>query len=156
MNILKELNVFNRVVFLDRTHTYLIDNKPSAKYSVTGFLESFKEPFEKEKWAKIKGSEFGLPPEDIIKGWDQKNLYSKVLGTVFHNYAENYYNNKVVPYDKDWVSSQLTSEQHLELRDTLEILLKQFNNFYDDCINIFLSAQQKNCDKCESKLFLVK
>jgi hypothetical protein len=132
MDILNQLTVFNRIVFLDRTHTYLIDNKPSAKYSVTGLLESFKEPFEKEKWAKIKGNEFGLPPEDIIASWDQKNLYSKVLGSVFHNYAENYYNNKVIPYDKEWVSSQLTSEQHDELRDTLNILLKQFNNFYNE------------------------
>jgi hypothetical protein len=132
MDILKELSIFNRIVFLDRTHTYLIDNKPSAKYSVTGLLESLKEPFEKEKWATIKGKEFGLTSEEIIKSWDQKNLYSKVLGTVFHNYAENYFNNKVVPYDREWVSSQLTKEQHNELRETLETLLKQFNNFYND------------------------
>jgi hypothetical protein len=131
IEVLKELAVFNRIVFLDRTHTYLVDNKPSAKYSVTKLLESFKEPFEKEKWAKIKANEFGLLPEDIMLNWDQKNLYSKVLGTVFHSYAENYYNNKVVPYDKDWVSSQLNGEQHEELRDTLGTLLTQFNNFYN-------------------------
>lgn len=132
IDILKELSVFNKIVFLNRTHTYLINNKPSAKYSVTGFLESFKEPFEKEKWAGIKGKEFGLTAKEIMDGWDQKNMYSKVLGTVFHNYAENYYNNKVIPYDKEWVSSQLTPEQHSELRSTLEILLTQFNNFYND------------------------
>jgi len=132
IDILKELSVFNRIVFLDRTHTYLIDNKASAKYSVTGLLESLKEPFEKEKWASIKGKEFGLTAEEIMWGWDQKNMYSKVLGTIFHGYAENYYNNKVVPYDKKWVTSQLTPEQHTELRKTLEVLLKQFNNFYND------------------------
>jgi hypothetical protein len=38
----------------------------------------------------------------------------------------------VIPYDREWVSSQLTSEQHQELRDTLAILLKQFNNFYNE------------------------
>lgn len=132
IDILKELSVFNRIVFIDRTHTYFIDNKPSAKYSVTGLLESFKEPFEKEKWAEIKGKGWGLSSKEIMDDWDQKNLYSKVLGTVFHGYAENYYNNKVVSYDKEWVSSQLTREQHQELRETLETLLIQFNNFYND------------------------
>jgi len=73
-----------------------------------------------------------LEPEDIKKDWDSKNLYSKVLGTIFHGYAENYYNNKIVPYDKNWVSSQLNDEQHTQLRQTLEILLKQFNNFYNN------------------------
>ena len=132
MNVLKDLKVFDRIIFIDRSHTYHIDNKPSAKYSVTGFIESFKEPFERDKWAEIKAKEFGLNPEDIKKEWDYKNLYSKVLGTVFHGYAENYYNNKIVPYSKEWVSSQLSKEQHQELRQTLEVLLVQFNNFYND------------------------
>ena len=131
-DILKQLKIFDNIIFLEGSHTYKIDNKPSANFSVTGFIESFKEPFEKEKWAGIKGKQFGLTAEEIIWSWDQKNMYSKVLGTVFHGYAENYYNNKVVPYDKNWVSSQLTSEQHDELRETLKVLLKHFNNFYND------------------------
>lgn len=132
MEILKELNVFNRIVFLDRTHTYLIDNKPAAKYSVTGLLESFKEPFDAEKWSKIKAAEIGVTPQEMQESWNSKNCYSKVLGTVFHTYAENYYQNKVVPYDRLWVSSQLNETQHQELRTTLESLLKQFNKFYND------------------------
>lgn len=132
MEILKELNVFNRIVFLDRTHTYLIDNQPSAKYSVTGLLEFFKEPFDSEKWAKIKAAAIGITAEEMQESWKSKNNYSKVLGTVFHTYAENYYQNKVVPYDRLWVSTQLNEEQHGELRSTLESLLKQFNKFYND------------------------
>lgn len=132
MQILKELMVFDRIVFLDRTHTYLIDNKPSAKCSVTKLLEYFKEPFDSLKWAKIKGQEIGMSAQEMQDHWTSKNNYSKVLGTIFHTYAENYYQNKVIPYDKNWVSEQLNSEQHSELRDTLELLLKQFNNFYND------------------------
>lgn len=132
MEILKELTVFNRIAFLGKSHRYLIDNQPSAKYSVTGLLESFKEPFDSEKWSKIKAAEIGMTPKEMQEYWNSKNTYSKVLGTVFHTYAENYYQNKVIPYDRLWVSSQLDEEQHQELRNTLEILLKQFNNFYND------------------------
>jgi len=135
MQILKELSIFNRIVFLDKTHSYLIDNKPTAKYSVTKLLESFKEPFDAEKWSKIKAREIGVTPKEILESWNSKSTYSKVLGTVFHTYAENYYQNKVIPYDRDWVSSQITEEQHTELRNTLEDLLKQFNNFYNDTKN---------------------
>jgi hypothetical protein len=132
MEILKELSVFNRIVFLDKTHSYLIDNKPAAKYSVTKLLESFKEPFDSEKWSKIKAREIGVSSQEMLDSWDSKSTYSKVLGTVFHSYAENYYQNKVIPYDKNWVSSQINDEQHSELKTTLESLLKQFINFYND------------------------
>ena len=132
MEILKELTVFNRIAFLGKSHQYLIDNQSSAKCSVTGLLESFKEPFDSQKWAKIKAAEIGVTAQEMQESWNSKNTYSKVLGTVFHTYAENYYQNKVIPYDRLWVSSQLDSEQHQELRSTLESLLKQFNNFYND------------------------
>lgn len=130
-NILNELKVFDNIVFLEGSHTYEINNKPSANFSVTGFIESFKEPFERDKWAEIKAKEIGVTAKEMKDSWDEKNQYSKILGSTFHTYAENYYNNKVVPYDKEKVASILSPSYHNEMRETLKIILKQFNNFYN-------------------------
>jgi hypothetical protein len=129
---IKELQVFNRITFLDSTHTYQIDGKPSAKVSVTRLIDGYKIPFEKEKWAKIKADKLGLTTEEIIQDWGKQNLYSTTLGTIVHNFIDNYYNNKIVPYDKVKVEEELGRDKYNELKEHVVPLINQFYNFYND------------------------
>jgi len=132
LNKLKELTVFNSITFLSSTHKYLIDNKPGAPLSVTGLLGLYKEKFDKEKWSAITAKKQGTTPDVIQSIWALNNVYSTTRGTILHNYIENFYNNKVVQYNKEQVEKELGPEEHIRLREEILILIKQFNNFYKD------------------------
>jgi hypothetical protein len=129
---LKSLSVFDGIVFLHEKHSYLINGRPSAKVSVTGLLNIYKPPFEQEKWAAIKAEQRKITPEEIKEEWRINNLYATTRGTILHNYMENYYDNKIIPYDKGETERQLGFELHLKLREELKTLVKHFNNFYND------------------------
>lgn len=131
IDIFKQLSIFNRIVFLSKTHKYCIDNKPTERPSVTGLLDYYKPKFDTEKWAKIKSNDLGLTPDEIKADWKQNNLYSTTLGTILHQYIDNYYNNKIIPYNKTDVEVSLGREKHIQLRTTLAKLIQQFNNFYN-------------------------
>lgn len=129
---LSDLRVFDCITFLHSTHQYLINNQPSAPISVTGLLGKYKEKFDTEKWAAIKAEKLGITPDEMKAVWKLNNLYSTHRGTILHNYIENYYNNKIVPYNKEEVEKDLGSDEHNRLRDEIQILVKQFKDFYKD------------------------
>jgi hypothetical protein len=129
---LKSLTVFNSIVFLHKTHSYLINGRPSAKVSVTGLLNLYKPKFDVNKWSAIKAEQRGITAEEIKEEWRLNNLYATTRGSIFHNYVENYYDNKVIPYDQYSVQKDLGDELHAKLRDELPDLIKQFNKFYND------------------------
>lgn len=136
LNHFTDLRVFDCITFLHTTHQYLINNQPSAPISVTGLLGKYKEKFEADKWAAIKAEKIGTSPEELKKEWKQNNLYSTHRGTILHNYIENYYNNKIVPYNKEEVERDLGRDEHNRLRDEIQLLVKQFKNFYADTPDI--------------------
>jgi ATP-dependent exoDNAse (exonuclease V) beta subunit len=129
---LKSLAIFNCITFIQSTHAYLINGRPSAKVSVTGLLNKYKPVFEVDKWAAIKAEQRNITPSEIKEEWRLNNLYATTRGTIFHSYAENYFNNKVIPYNKDEVQRDLGTEMHNQLREELVLLIKQFNNFYNE------------------------
>lgn len=129
---LRDLRVFDCITFIQSTHRYLINNQPSAPISVTGLLGLYKEKFEEDKWAAIKAKKLGILPEEMKRVWKQNNLYSTHRGTILHNYIENFYNNKIVPYDKETVEKDLGVDEHHRLRDEIQQLTTQFKDFYKD------------------------
>jgi hypothetical protein len=131
LNDLLSLTVFDCITFLHKKHSYLINGQPSAKVSVTGLLSKYKPEFEADKWAKIKAEQRGITTEEIKEEWRINNLYATTRGSIFHNYVENYYDNKVIPYDQSTVEKDLGSDLHAKLREELPDLLKQFNKFYN-------------------------
>ena len=132
LNKLKDLTVFNCIIFISATHKYLINNKPSAPLSVTGLLGLYKEKFDKDKWSAITAKKQGTTPDVIQSIWALNNVYATTRGTMLHNYIENYYNNKVVQYNREQVEKELGTDEHNRLREEIMILIKQFNNFYND------------------------
>lgn len=131
IDIIKQLSVFNRIIFLAKSHKYCIDNKPTERLSVTGLIDLYKPKFETDKWANLKAKNIGLTTEEIKADWKQNNLYSTTLGTILHQYIDNYYNNKIIPYNHSDVESSLGHDGHMRLRETLSKLIGQFNNFYN-------------------------
>jgi ATP-dependent exoDNAse (exonuclease V) beta subunit len=132
LDVLKSLCVFNGIVFLDATHVYLINGRPSAEVSVTGLLNLYKPAFEADKWAEIKAKQRSITSAEIKEEWRINNLYATTRGTILHSYIENYYDNKIIPYNSGDVEEELGTELHQKIRDDIVCLVKQFNKFYND------------------------
>ena len=71
--------------------------------SVTQFISKFHKPFETEYWSKKKADEAGVPQEQILLEWKEKNDRANFIGTSTHNWIENYYNriHQELPSDVD-------------------------------------------------------
>jgi hypothetical protein len=129
---LKKLKVFDRITFYDDKHSYKIDGQPSAKVSVTGLVNTVKEPFDEEKWAAIKAKEFGFSLEEMKLVWKKNNQMATYQGSTLHNYIDNFYQNKVKPYNRDLAKATLGDVLHDKMYENLKVLVKQFMNFYND------------------------
>lgn len=140
---LQKLKVFDRITFYDNEHSYKIDGEPSAKVSVTGLVNTVKEPFDEEKWAAIKAKEFGFTPEEMKLVWKKNNQMSTYQGSTLHNYIDNYYQNKVKPYNRDLAKAILGDVLHDKMYGNLKVLVKQFNNFYSDTSKYILPIKNE-------------
>ncbi len=127
MEIALELSVFNNIKYYDEPHKYFIDGNPQT--SATQFIGKFKPSFDSEYWAKKKADERGIEKEEILKEWKYKSDFACEKGTLFHEYAENYLNNKVFPYPLEKVMKVLGNN---DVQEPFHKLVKQFKNFYED------------------------
>ena len=130
MNLLKEFQVFNRITFLEKSHSYLIDGQPTGSLSVTRLLKKFKKEFEQEKTAQRVAKKTGSTTEAVLAEWAANNLYSTTLGSMLHKYIENFYANKRIEFEGSL--EKLGSEQKKKLGETLPKLIQYFQSFYND------------------------
>lgn len=134
MDILKQLSVFNRITFVEKTHTYLIDNESTNSPSVTQLLKQFKRPFDKDVISKRVAKKTGRTVEHVLADWELNNLYSTTIGSLFHKYVENYYCNKQPELDQTFPG--LGYEEKEKIATNFPKMVEQFHEFYDN--NSFL------------------
>ena len=127
MDISVELSIFNNIKYYDEPHTYYIGDKKMT--SATQLISKFKQKFDSDYWSEKKAEERGITQEEILKEWKDKSEYSCEKGTLFHEYAENYLNNKIFPYPEERVKRILGNNDVKEDYDKLLIL---FNKFYEE------------------------
>lgn len=130
MNLFKELSVFNRITFIEKTHSYLIDGLPTNGPSVTRLLKKFKKEFAKDKAAARVAKKTNTTIKQVLADWELNNLYSTTLGSMLHKYIENYYCNKRVEFDGDF--SGLGFDEKKKIAETLPKLIEYFQQFYKD------------------------
>jgi hypothetical protein len=130
MNLFKELSVFNRITFVEKTHSYLIDGSPSNSPSVTRLLKKFKKEFDKKSAATRVAKRNKTTVEAVLAEWELNNLYSTTLGSMLHKYIENYYCNKRVEFEGNF--DGLGFDEKKKISSTLPTLVSYFQNFYND------------------------
>jgi hypothetical protein len=140
---LKSLKVFDSITFFDKDHSYKIDGNSAAKYSVTGLVNTVKTPFDEEKWAGIKAREYGCTPDEVKQVWKKNNQMSTYQGSVLHSYIDSFYQNKVVPYDREQAKSILGDTLHTMMQDNLKTLVRQFANFYKETKSTILPIKNE-------------
>lgn len=140
---LKSLKVFDSVTFFDKDHSYKINGQPSAKYSVTGLVNTVKTPFEEDKWASIKAKEYGCTPEEVKQVWKKNNQMATLQGSVLHSYIDNFYQNKVIPYDREQAKSILGETLQNTMQENLKTLVRHFADFYKDTKDTILPIKNE-------------
>jgi len=134
MNLFKELSIFNRVTFVEKTHSYLIDGLPTNSPSVTKLLKTFKKEFEKEIIAARVAKRTKTTINQVLADWELNNLYSTTLGSMLHKYIENYYCNKRVEFEGTF--NGLGYDEKKKIAENLPKLIGYFQNFYNDYSHI--------------------
>ena len=129
MDISVELSVFNNIKYFDEPHKYYIDGEEMN--SVTRVIGMFKQKFDSDYWSEKKAKERGISKDEILAEWKYKADYSCEKGTLFHEYAENYLNNKVFPYDNTRIK-KLLGEGEEDVKKDFETIKEMFHKFYDD------------------------
>ena len=89
--LLKRLECFNDPEFLFDPGLHKYTYHGDTFQSVTQFIGQFHEPFDTEKWSKIKADQAGVDQSEIKKEWKRLNDYANEIGTEMHNYIEFYY-----------------------------------------------------------------
>lgn len=130
MNVFKELSVFNRVTFIEKSHSYLVDGQLSNSPSVTRLLKKFKKEFDKEGNAKRVAKRMRVSTNQVLADWEINNLYSTTLGSMLHKYIENFYCNKRVEFEGKF--DGLGFDEKKKIGENLPKLIGYFQNFYED------------------------
>lgn len=130
MDLFKELSVFNRITFVEDTHTYLIDGQQTNSLSVTRTLKNFKRPFDVEAAAKRVANKRKLTVDQIKAEWEANNLYSTTIGSMLHKYIENYYANKKIAYEGNL--QKLSFDHKKKIEETFPKLVSHFLDFYQN------------------------
>lgn len=127
MEVYLELAKFNHIKYYDEPHEYFIDDEKQK--SVTTFIGEFKPPFDEDYWSRRKADEIGITQAEMLKEWAFKRDSACDKGSCFHEYAENYLNNKIFPWDCDKYVRKYGRDI---LTKPLEKLRKMFHQFYED------------------------
>ena len=138
MEIAVELSVFNSIKYYDEPHKYYMGETPMT--SATQFIGKFKPQFDSEYWAQKKADERGIEKEEILKEWKYKSDFACEKGTLFHEYAENYLNNKIFPYPLEKVVKLLGNN---DVQEPYDKIVKHFDEFYKDSFDKLLPIKSE-------------
>jgi hypothetical protein len=134
-----------RVTFYPEPHIYLIDDIPvlSTSTIVSKFFPEF-DAWEKARNLGMSNPLYGLPPEEIVRIWEQKGEEAAKLGTYMHEQIEKYYLNQPVEetkelqlfkqFDKDHPIKPFRTEWRIFNEDyniagTIDLIVNNGNSF---------------------------
>ena len=128
---------FNCYTFYESTHEYFYYDKP-VKQSVTQFISTLFEPFDKDTISLNYAKKHGLSQEDVLKDWEKKGNISSTSGTIIHKYLEDYARGKVFDIDYS-LADKLGIREEVEER--VNLLLPQAKKFHDETLNKLIPIQ---------------
>jgi hypothetical protein len=140
MILAKELAVFNRITFVEKNHSYLIDGQPTNSPSVTKLLKKFKKEFDKDAAAARVAKRMRVSINTVLADWEINNLYSTTIGSMLHKYIENFYCNKRVEFEGKF--NGLGFDEKKKIAENLPKLIGYFQNFYNDYSHLLCARNE--------------
>lgn len=86
---------FNNIEFKENGHIYEV-NGQKLKYSVSGLIEFFIIPFNREGISKNTAKNRGISQAELLKEWDAKRDNACSMGNKTHSFGEGYMFNRVL------------------------------------------------------------
>lgn len=139
---------FNDIKYHDEPHKYYIGEKQLT--SVTTIIHKYDEGFDEDKWAEIKGNQYGLSSDDIKYAWKFINERATTKGSAIHDYTENLFLNKVFPYPEDLILKKFGYDP---VYDEFVETKKLVDKFYNDVKKVLIPIKTELV--CYDKEFLV-
>jgi len=129
---LSKFNIFNRIKFYSKNHTYKIDNELTSS-SVTRFLNLFTPFFNRDKIAFNIAKKNNVSLQTVLNEWEFEKDVACMKGTIFHNYIDNYLCNKINPLNKEEIITFFKGDEKLTNEFYIKIskLILQFDSFYE-------------------------
>lgn len=128
---LKQFDIFNRIKFYGKNHTYKIDGEITSS-SVTRFLNLFTPFFDRDKIALNVAKKNNVDLQTVLNEWEYEKEVACLKGTIFHNYIDNYLHNKIIPVNKteilEFYKGDETATDAFMIR--VAKLILQFEKFY--------------------------
>lgn len=131
LSILNKFDIFNRIKFYSKNHTYKIDGD-AASSSVTRFLNLFSPPFDRDKIALNVAKRNNVDVQTVINEWEYEKDVACFRGTLLHNYIDNYLHNKIIPVNREEILNFYNGDETKTDAFTLNLakLVLQFEDFY--------------------------
>jgi hypothetical protein len=128
---IEQLKVFDRITFIEDTHSYFIDGELITTPSVTKTIKLFKKEFDVETTASRIALKTGSTAEQIKEEWRRNRDCAATIGTLLHKYIEDCYNKKEITLNTNLIS-KLDHKEKVRLKETLPKLISHFENFYKE------------------------
>jgi len=141
MEIYKELAKFKHIKYYDEPHKYYIGEQELT--SGTSYLGRFKSAFDSKKMAFGTAKKTNRSVEAVLEEWDYKRDFSAMKGTFLHNFAENYWQNKVFPYNNRIPEERFAGDGAMNLKERYEECVRMFKQFYEEAsVNLIPIASE--------------
>ena len=144
-NIYLLLDQFRDYYFDENLHKYSYLGQP-VKTSVTQFIESFYQPFDKDYWSRRKAVQRGITQEEILAEWQRKADISARTGTQFHSFMENSLASKNTP------KHHFPEDQQEEIFTRYELLKPLGQKFLFDSRNTLVPIKSEIVIGYEDKI----
>lgn len=110
-NLIKEvkekLEIFNDKNFIFEPIEHVYTYNDNKYISVTTFLNNFVNEFDEDFWSKKKAKDRGVEQEVILNEWAITRDRGCDLGTMVHEYIEDFYVSDTKAYDDDEVNERI-------------------------------------------------
>lgn len=135
--ILDKLKVYQDDNFVFKAEEHVYTYNSVVMNGTTTFLNRFVKPFETDYWSKKKAEQRNITQAEILAEWDEKRDRSCYLGTLVHDYIENFYeNNSTTPTEDEEANERIKTwhkifESKLSIFESvgseIRIFSKKFN-----------------------------
>jgi len=134
-NILKKLEKFNDDNFSFDPEPHIYKYKNEEFIGCTTYLKNFKYTFDVEAKSAAYAKKHGLLQEDVKKLWDDKRIAGCDLGTIVHDWIENFYKDR----DKYLVNGKIElKKEHYTDVDEANSRIDKFVKIYNEHLYKFI------------------
>lgn len=117
----EKISIFDDKDFIFEEVEHIYTYKGKRFISVTTFIENFIDKFDEDYWSKKKAEERGVDQQVVLNEWAVTRDRGCDLGTMVHEYIEDFYMGEPKEYEDEEVNERIT-KFHVIYDDRLKVL----------------------------------